>query len=140
MRVVLDNNVLVSAVISPLGIPGAIYQAWRRAEFQLLVSAPLLSELVRVLAYPRIVKLTRWSPTEQDVFITLLAEDAILVSPDQEVTLSRDPTDNRILEAAAAGAADYIVSGDKDLLVLGEFEGIPIVSPTRFVTILSQSG
>ena len=58
------------------------------------------------------------------------------MSPTREITVSRDPDDNRILEAAVAGAADYIVTGDQDLLVLGEFEGIAIVTPTRFLAIL----
>ena len=136
MRVVLDNNVLVSAAVTPLGNPGAIYQAWRRSEFELVVSDPIFAELTRALDYPRIVRRTGWSEAERDDYLKVLSENGFHVSPGRELNTSRDPADNRIIEAAAAGGADYIVSGDNDLLVLGEFEGIAIVSPARFLAIL----
>ncbi len=53
--------------------------------------------------------------------------------------MSRDPTDNRVLEAALAGSADYIVSGDNDLLVLVQFEQIPIIRPVDFLTVLTSA-
>ncbi|MGI8925086.1 MAG: putative toxin-antitoxin system toxin component, PIN family [Tepidiformaceae bacterium] len=138
MKVVLDNNVLVSAVITPVGTSGAIFAAWRSAGFQLIVSPALLSELLRVLAYPRIVKRTGWALPEQEAFVELLREASLQVSPREQPAVSRDPADDAVLAAAAAGSADYIVSGDNDLLVLGGFEGIPIVSPARFLTTLRE--
>ncbi len=140
MRVVLDNNVLVSAVITPHGLPGAIFQAWRRDEFQLILSAPLLTELARVLAYDHIRRRTHWSPADEDAFLALLASDSIEVTPETEIAASRDVADNRVLEAALAGDVDYIVTGDQDLLTLSEFSRIPIVAPTRFLTLLRVSG
>ena len=97
----------------------------------------MLIELARVLAYPRITKRTGWAPERRDAFIESVASGAIWVSPGEHVSVSRDSADDRILEAAYAGSADYIVSGDTDLLVLGEFRGIPIVSPTTFLAILN---
>ena len=136
MKVVLDTNVLVSAAIGRRGPPASVYQAWRDREFQLVVSLDTLSELRRVLSYPRVMEITHLLADGQQRYLGSLRRDALFVSPTREITVSRDPDDNRILEAAIAGAADYIVTGDQDLLVLREFEGIAIVTPTRFLAIL----
>ncbi len=139
MNVVLDDNVLVSAIISPHGAPSAIVGAWRRGEFNLVTSAALIGELARVLSYPSIRKRTGWAPNDEAAFIELLWVASIVVAPDVEVVVSRDPTDNRVLEAALAGSADYIVSGDNDLLVLVQFEQIPIIRPVDFLTVLTSA-
>jgi predicted nucleic acid-binding protein len=71
-------------------------------------------------------------------FIEDVREHALVVAPTDELhVVSRDPDDNRVVEAAVAGEADYIVSGDEDLLDLGGYEGISIVSPARFAAILA---
>lgn len=62
----------------------------------------------------------------------------LFVNPAFELAVSRDPDDNRVLEAAVAGGADAIVSGDDDLLSLGEYEGIPIVTAVRFLLMLEE--
>ena len=59
------------------------------------------------------------------------------MTPDIALAVSRDPDDDRVLEAAQAGHADFIVSGDRDLLDLREFVGIPILTPTGFLTLLA---
>ncbi len=92
-----------------------------------------------MLAYPSIRKRTGWSANDEYAFIELVWESSLVVTPDMEVTASRDPNDNRVLEAALAGSADYIVSGDKDLLVLVQFEHIPILSPADFLKMLPRS-
>jgi len=61
-----------------------------------------------------------------------------LVEPTHRIDASRDPDDNRVLEAAIAGEADYIVTGDRDLLELGSYEGIRIVTPAEFVALLPR--
>ncbi len=138
MRAVLDTNVLVSAVLSRAGAPGAILRAWRDDRFQLVTSAPLLDELRDVLARPRIVERQGWSPEERLLFIAAFDESAILVAPDTELRIvDEDPDDDRVLEAAVTGEVDYIVSGDHHLLDLGEHAGIPIVTPARFIAALA---
>ncbi|MEO6044276.1 MAG: putative toxin-antitoxin system toxin component, PIN family [Tepidiformaceae bacterium] len=137
MRVVLDTNVLVSGLISPAGSPAEIHQAWRRGDFELVTAEPLLLELVEVLSYPRIRKRLHWSDGQLSDFAELYRATAILVTPAQALVVARDPDDDRVLEAAQAGHADFIVSGDRDLLDLREFVGIPILTPTGFLTMLA---
>jgi putative PIN family toxin of toxin-antitoxin system len=138
VRAVLDSNVFLSAILTPHGSPGRALAAWRNGDFQLVVSAALLDELTRVLAYPKIVRRTLWSPGEQEEFVRLLRENALEGTPTRPVTISRDPADDHVLEAALAGQADYVVTGDRDLLVLSKFEEIPIVTPARFLTVLEH--
>jgi putative PIN family toxin of toxin-antitoxin system len=79
-----------------------------------------------------------WTLGDIDLFFIRLEAQAEIARPTRRVdAVSRDPDDNRVLEAAIAGHADYIVTRDGDLLDLQEFEGIPIVSPARFLAILT---
>jgi uncharacterized protein len=74
------------------------------------------------------------------VLLAAVAEAADTVDPAERVTVLADEPDNRVLEAAAAGRADLIVTGDKAMQELGSFRGIPIISAARFVTRLQQQG
>jgi uncharacterized protein len=135
-RAVLDTNVIVSG----LGWPGPsaiILDAANDGRLVLVTSDTLLAELRRVLAYPKLAKVIRDAVQLAD----LVAGSSVVVTPSRVLAVVRDESDNRILEAAVEGAADYIVSGDADLLVLGSFEGVPIVAPAEFVTtVLSEGG
>ncbi len=140
MKAVLDSNVLVSAVLSDAGPPGSILRAWRDGSFQLVIALPLLSELEAVLSRPQIANRLAWSEAERSEFVVALGEGAMMVAPGEEITLiGADPANNRVLEAAAQGRADYVVSGDRHLLDLGSYEGIEIVMPARFAAVLSTS-
>ncbi|MFN0094325.1 MAG: putative toxin-antitoxin system toxin component, PIN family [Dehalococcoidia bacterium] len=108
--------------------------AWRGGRFKLVTSEPLLIELRHTLTYPRIASRLRLD--EPALLLTNLRLRAQVVQPSRTVDICRDPADNRVLEAAVAGAVDYVVTGDKDLLVLGAFEGIPIVDPATFLAVL----
>jgi hypothetical protein len=137
IRAVLDANVIVSAVLTSAGIPAQILDAWRTERFTLLVSSPILEEVARVLEYPRIARLHHWPRAKIRGFVAELAYLGI-VTPG-EITLNivrNDPADNRYLECAVEGAADYLVSGDQDLLDLHEHGGIRIVSPKTFFEVL----
>jgi|SRR3989304_914610 len=137
MRPVLDTNVIVSAVLSGGSPPDSILRAWRREAFQLATSAPLLSELETVLKREHIAKRLGWSPGERKAFIADLREGATVVIPENRLqVVLADPSDNRVLEAAVAAQADYVVSGDQHLLGLKTCEGVQIVTPARFVAIL----
>ena len=136
MRVVLDANVLVSALISPKGSPATILSYWQEGKLAIVVSAAILQETDRVLRYPRI----RERHLSEEIvhrFLSLLRKGAIVVEPDEEVqVIERDPSDNSYLECAVAGRAQYLVSGDGHLLDLKEYRGIQILAPREFITLL----
>jgi putative PIN family toxin of toxin-antitoxin system len=127
VRVVLDTNVLIGALITKGTPPDRLYQAWLRGEFEVVTSTAQLAEVATVLARPR---LQRYLDAEEAAAIIENIDTRVRVLdalPD--VNLSPDPKDNPILAAAIAGKADLIVSGDKrHMLALGEVEGIPIVT------------
>jgi putative PIN family toxin of toxin-antitoxin system len=126
-RVVLDTNVIVSG-IGWGGAPAAILDAVSDDQLVLVTSAPLLAELRRVLEYPKLAKVIQGGAQLAD----LVAASGVVVAPTRTLTVVSDDDDNRVLEAAIEGAADYIVSGDTDLLDLGSFRGIPILTPADF--------
>jgi len=136
MRAVVDTNILVRALIRPRGSVGPVLQRLRQGHYTLLYTQSSLEELVDVLSRPRIRE--KYGVTEDDVktivALVLLRGKAMTVS--QPLAVCRDPKDDKFLEAAVAGKADIIVSGDEDLLVLDPFEGIPIVSPAEFLRCL----
>ena len=136
MRVVLDTNVVVSAVLIRRGNERRILDAWRRGAFDLVISPPLLEELGRVLSYPRI-RNARWmTDTEVVELLEALAEDSVVVEGRLDVRASRDRGDDLFLATAADGDADYLVSGDRDLLTLGSYRSVMIVRPAAFLALL----
>lgn len=138
MKAVVDTNVLVSGVLSPDGGPAAVLEAWRKERFQLVTSASLVDELRQVLARPQIADRLGWSAEERQQFVAAFEENAVIVAPEIAVdAVTDDPADNRVLEAALAGEVDFIVSGDRHLLDLGEYDGIPIAAAARFLAMLS---
>lgn len=139
MKVVLDANVLVSATISRRGAPRRIMDLWREEAFELLLSDAILAEVERVLRYPRIVALHRLTEPEIAELIALIRDESRLVHPLERLEASPDETDNRYLECAVAGGADFLVTGDKQhLLPIGLFRGIPIVTPALFLTLIAS--
>lgn len=136
---VLDTNVLVSVAINPKGPPSDIIKAWKAGRFSWVTSLPLLEELGRVLSSRRLERYLVWSSQEVKEFVGLAAEVATVVEPRRTIdVIAEDSADNLVLEAAAEAEADCIVSGDSHLLSLGEFEGIPILSPVRFLAALRE--
>jgi putative PIN family toxin of toxin-antitoxin system len=128
MRVVLDTNVLVSAALKPDPTPAAALN--RVAESGVLLkSLATERQLFEVLARPRFALLIG-DATEA---LRRLMDAAELVAITERIAACRDPTDDRFLELAVCGRADGIVSGDRDLLALDPFRGIPIVTPAAFV-------
>ena len=88
----------------------------------------MLDELTGVLA-----RKFQYTKVAIDAVVEAILKDSIMVSTRENITVSRDPDDNRVLECAVAGYADLIVSGDKDLLVLGKHDGIPIITVRQFL-------
>ncbi len=130
LTVVLDTNVYVSGTILSRGTPFEILEAWRRQAYILATSEAIIAEIERVLCYPRIRD--RYAVTEQDItrLIESLRADALVVPGDCQVTgVCADPDDDKLLACALEAQADCIVSGDPDLLSLGEYRGIAILTP-----------
>jgi hypothetical protein len=137
MIIVLDTNVIVSALLSPKGAPAEIIRRWEADEFELVTSPPLITELKRALTYEQVQKYLKLSPEEIDAFLKRLRTMARIVEPQLTVeVIKEDPDDNRVLECALTGGAGYIVSGDKHLLDLKEYRQIVILNPAGFLAAL----
>lgn len=127
MRVVLDTNILIGALITKGTPPDRLYQAWLRNEIELVTSFPQLAELVDVLSRPRLHRFIDLN--EAAAIVENIATRALVLAELPLVDLSPDPKDNPILATAIAAKADLIVSGDeRHMLSLGEVEGIPVVT------------
>ena len=139
IKAVLDVGQYVSATIKATGHPAQILTAWRENKFELVTSTPILDDLRRVLAYPHIQKHHQWSAEEIELFVDSIALAATLTSGKLEVrAVEDDPSDNKILACAKEGQVDYIVASDEHLTKLGNFTGIPILPPRRFLEILRE--
>ena len=141
MRVVLDVNVWVSALISRLGAPARIVAHWQAEEFEVAISPAILRELDRVLNYPRLQEHYHLPEKQVQGFLRLVTRQATEVAPSQPIhAIERDSTDNRHLECALAAGAEVIVSGDRHLLELGQYEGVQILTPAGFLALLQLQG
>lgn len=134
MRLVVDTNVLISALFSAQSLPSHLIALWREGRFDLLTSADQIDELMRVTRYPRIRE--RLSPTLAGRLINELKDVATVVTGLPNITASPDPYDDYLLATALAGEADFVVTGDKrDLLILKVFQGVRIVSVRELLTM-----
>ncbi len=129
-RVVLDNNLVVSGLLLPASVPG---QAFHRAlqNGQILVSEATLNELADVLSRPKFDRYI--SIKDRQEFLRLLSRVADIAPITYTVHACRDPKDDMMLEAAVNGEAQALVTGDRDLLSLNPFHGIPIVTPAKYI-------
>jgi putative PIN family toxin of toxin-antitoxin system len=129
-RVVLDTNVILSALLFRSGRVSWIGDAWKGKRLIPLVSKETLVELLRVLAYPKF-KLT---PTEQQTVLEafLPYAETVHVHNTQSLPKCRDPHDQKFLNLAKQGHADFLVTGDADLLAVVNFKGCPIMTPEQF--------
>lgn len=136
LRVVLDTNVVISGLISPKGPPAGILKALKAGQFVLVTSAAINEEILEVMDRPRLRDKYGLAEHMFDIAF-ILWEQAELITKLPPVKASKDSDDDKFLAAALGGLAHYLVTGDiKDLLSLGEYQGIPIVSPEQFLTIL----
>ena len=138
-RAVLDTNVLVSSLVAEHGPPRRILDAWLEGRYVLVTSLHLVEELIHVLSYPRIAERLRLDEDELvAILATLLSKAEVTPGHLHLPGVTRDPKDDAVVACAKEGEADYIVSGDQDLLVLSEYEGIQVVTPRRFMEILEK--
>ena len=133
MRAVVDTNILIRALIKPLGTVGPIIRRLRDGDYALVYSAPLLDELIEKLALPRIREKYRLAEPDLEALVALITLRGELVMPERKVKVCRDPEDDMLIEAALTGGAEYVVTGDEDLLTLKRFETVRFVTPRRFL-------
>jgi len=139
LKAVIDTNVIVSAGLRSGTPPDVVVRAWIDARFEAITSEQLLRELETVVKRPRLARRLTWSQSDAVSFIAGLRRRATIVAPTVSLrVITEDPPDNRVLEAALAGEAGYIVTGDQHLLALRDFEGVEIVTPVRFVAVLAE--
>ena len=136
VRVVLDTNILISALITRNTPPDRLYQAWLRGEIELVISDAQVAEIYDVLSRPRLRRFL--DADEADAIAENIATRALVITELPVVNVSPDPKDNPVLASAIAGKAELIVSGDKKhMLDLGEVEGIPIVTARKALELMS---
>jgi len=133
LRIVLDTNVLLSGLAYPTSVPGRIVGAWRGGRLDVVLSRFILAELLRVL--PRLNHRLQWREEDMLDMVDTLALLADLVEPSADTALMarpvlRDPADGPVLGTLLASGADYLVTGDKDLLVLAPHYAV--VTPAWF--------
>lgn len=133
MRLVIDTNVLISALFAGTSPPAHLIVLWREGRFALLTSVEQVDELMRVTRYPKIR--SRVAPALAGRLINEMRDIAVLVKDPPAVTVCADPYDNYLLAMAAEGAADFLVTGDKrHLLGMGRYQATKIVTVRDFLT------
>lgn len=139
-RVVVDTNVLVSGLFGIKDSPSSQILSAVQAQKIILVTSPLiLEEVAEVINRQRVVKLIRMTVEQRTDFMDKLIDRSEVTAGKQLLQLtSRDIQDDKFLACALEAKADYVVTGDKDLLVLKEFEGVKIVTPREFLKVLKQ--
>lgn len=139
VEAVFDTVIFVRALINPFSRCGRLVFAHHGA-YRLILSPPLIGEILRVLARPEVRrKFRRLTPDLMLRFAAILDEADVVETPLIE-PVSRDPNDDKVLAAAKAGRAGYLVTEDADLLTLGEHAGTKIVTAEAFLRLLGEGG
>lgn len=131
-NLVLDTNIIVSAILAKTG---KARQALDKAQDMghVLMSTSVLAEIETVLLRPKFDKYI--SQLERHFFLTNFLKTVKFIAETEVVTVCRDPQDDKILNLALSGRAEYIISGDQDLLVLNPFRGVQIITIGTFLQI-----
>jgi len=139
MRAVLDTVVFVRALINPKG-------RWGRLLFDLsggyiiVLSPAILREVLEVIYRSSLLeKFTAGGRTPPFEEVLGLLQNADVVEPNERLAVCRDPEDDKFFECAVSGAADYVVSEDRDILDVREFQGVRTVTAEEFIQVLSAA-
>jgi putative PIN family toxin of toxin-antitoxin system len=136
-RLVIDTNVVVSALLWG-GKPLDLLALAEQGEIRLYTSPPLIAELEVTIAKPKLARVLAASGRSTAEHVTDYRRLATLTRRAlPEGAWSRDPDDDRVIACALAARADFLVTGDEDLLTLGEVESVRIVSPAELLTALA---
>ena len=133
-RVVLDTNIIVSAMLVPSGTQAAVLLLALRGDIALYVSSPVLAEYAEVLRRPRF----KLQPLQVETVMASIRRVAHLIEPAQTLSISTHESDNRFLECAAAAEADYLVTGNARHFPQ-TYDRTRIVTGRRFLDILAES-
>ena len=128
MKVVFDTNVLIAALVFPGGKGDAALHRIVEEKDRLVISKPILDELLGVLAR----KFARDAEALSHAAV-FLSELSVMVTPRRRLHIVEDDPDNRIIECAVAGRADAVVTGDRALLALREYKGVRIISLREYL-------
>jgi putative PIN family toxin of toxin-antitoxin system len=135
--VVIDTVVFVRSLLNPHSAPGRVIFA-HADEYRLILSAPIVREILEVLQRPEITSKIQFVAGMDTRRVLDLLSQAEIVELSSIPQVSRDPKDDKFLATAVAGEADYVISEDRDLLDLGEYQGIKIVDVATFLKILNE--
>lgn len=140
MKVVLDTNVVVFGILTDHGPPARIVDLWMDGQLEVVASPPIITEYLGVLLCPKFFAVGPPKVRQSIVEDLVSLPSTVLAVPEQERAIelargvvSEDPTDFMFLDCACARQVDFIVTGDRYLLDLKEYEGIPIVTPARLL-------
>ena len=137
MKIVLDTNVIISGLFWH-GFPGEVLEKCLK-EHTLCFSVETFNELEETLSYPKLIFHLQKLTFTIEEFLNRLIKNALVVSKIEKVSvIKEDPSDNKFLACALSSQASFIISGDKHLLNLKEFQEIPIVKPKEFLKVLSS--
>ena len=133
MRIILDTNIFVSGIFWEGNFCSQIIEKWKGGRFNLVSSMEIIEELVKTLSDFKIQM-----PKEMiEEWKKLIIENSIIVEPTIRLdVVKEDPEDNKFIEAAIAGNADFIITQDKHLLKLKEYNGVKILRPEDVILIL----
>jgi putative PIN family toxin of toxin-antitoxin system len=137
VKVVLDTVVFVRCLLNPRSRWGRLVFD-HAAEYRLFISEEIRAEIVRVVARPELMRKYRYVAGNGQAALLRRLASAKVVEVLDVPRVSRDPTDDKFLATAKAAEADFLVTEDDDLLVLGEYEGTTIVTAAAFLHLLEQ--
>ena len=141
MRAVLDTNVVVSGVIKKEGPSGQILRLFlQEQKFIAVTSLDILAEIRAVLGREKIRKYHTWTDEQIDTFVAFLYAQSVVTEGLLTVNIiTTDSEDNKFLACAQEGNADYLVTGDDDLLQVNSYEGTRIIPPAAFLSTLKSA-
>jgi hypothetical protein len=140
LKVILDANIFVSAVLKPHSHLARIFEWVKEDKIRVVLSDGILSEIEAVLRYPKIRKRHRQNNKQIEEFLKKTVRISILTQGKIHTdTIKKDPSDNKYLSAAMEAKADFIVSGGYHLKDLKTFQGIRILDPSTFVVLMTKS-
>jgi putative PIN family toxin of toxin-antitoxin system len=131
-RVVIDTNVFISALLNPVGTPRKVINI-AISQFTILQSEATYQELETRISKKKFDKYLE--KDDRLDFLPSLKNRSLFVDILHETTVCSDSDDNKFLELAVSGMAQYIITGDNDLLSLNTYQGIPIITPAEFLAI-----
>lgn len=135
-RVILDSNVLISSLLNPNSKASIIIKMWRNRNFDLILSKYIFNEVKQVLADKQLLNKYHIAKVKQGRLLSQLYHYTTIIDSYKSELLVRDPKDNPIIASALAGEADYLVTGDSDLLSLRknmQIGKLIIIDPANFV-------